>query len=157
MINEPTIELLIKKIKESRYKATSPTFPICKGFGNTKEEAIDHLCNSISNFIQKTAKHFLKTTLHTSDYSEVITDPNNTDTLQHRIIDLNPTNNSKTPTQKIFIKSIDQNLSSLMDRVPANTLQPKSNMPQFKELLTDPSALTNQDNPLIFGIHLCLN
>ena len=29
-------ELIIVKQKNNRYKATAPSFPHCKGFGNTK-------------------------------------------------------------------------------------------------------------------------
>ncbi len=41
--------------QKTRFKAVSPTFPECKGFGKSEDEAVSKLCKSISKFISQVA------------------------------------------------------------------------------------------------------
>jgi hypothetical protein len=58
--------------KRSRYIATSPLFPTCKGLGVTEALALRQLSNSIGRFIAKTTADALNEVLVSEDYTELI-------------------------------------------------------------------------------------
>ncbi len=151
-LSDIDFELIIEKSKKDRYKAISPVFPNCKGFGNTKEEAIAKLCTSISNFIKKATHSFLESHLLSNNYTEIVTDPSKRATFQHRVISLSPTANKPT-NKKIFLQSIDELINSI------NTTN-KSTEPSILELLNKNETVSTEPKEKddhIFGINLCLN
>tara|TARA_B100001094_G_C17767102_1_gene593203 strand:+ start:213 stop:668 length:456 start_codon:yes stop_codon:yes gene_type:complete len=140
-------ELIIVKQKNNRYKATAPSFPHCKGFGNTKKEAITKLCSSIANFIKESTQDFLKLHLLSNNYTEVITDPNNKEDFQHRIINVGTKSN--IVDHRIFLKSINPMLNSI------NISNDDSDSFDLFNLVNGANPQENDD--LILGINVCLN
>tara|TARA_B100001989_G_C24538783_1_gene466234 strand:- start:330 stop:779 length:450 start_codon:yes stop_codon:yes gene_type:complete len=139
-------ELLINKTKKNRYKATTPLFPQCKGFGDTDNEAIEKLCNSISKFIQKKTHTYLQQNLLTKDYSKIITDLNQTDSFQHRVINLSA--QVGTPIKKVYIKSFGDILGN-------TTTEQEFEPSSFNETFMNNTPPKNDDS--ILGISVCLN
>ena len=45
MFNKDNLELILEKYKGDSFKATTPSFPVCKGIGYSENDAIDKLCN----------------------------------------------------------------------------------------------------------------
>jgi hypothetical protein len=150
-LNDIDFELIIEKYKTTKFKATTPLFPKCKGIGDTKNEAITKLSNSISNFFKRTIDSYLKINLITDNYAEVITDPEEKDNFQHRIVTLGK--NKEKQTQKVFLKSIYNHLEKSYDK---NELSLKlEELNKFKDFSFEKT--TNEKDDLIFGINLCLN
>ena len=150
-MNNIDFELIIEKYRKTKFKAKSPLFPQCKGTGETKDEAITNLCKSISNFIKKTTQSYLTMSLLTDKYSEVITDPEDKESFQHRIIPLGTSKTNKS--QKVFLKSIYNVLNKFSENQNLNTRF--EDMEQFKQLSFENKK--NEKDDLIFGINLCLN
>ncbi len=150
--NDTHFELIIVKQKNNRYKATSPSFPYCKGFGDSKDNAVNQLCNSISNYVKAHLKSFLVNHLSNKEnYNEVITDLNNKDTFNHHIISIN--NRLKFKERGVFLKSIN---------TIANQFQSLSNhdshFPFKIDGLSNFSEKNSEENDdMILGIQLCLN
>ena len=144
-------ELLIQKQKNDRFKATTPAFPHCKGFGATKQEAITKLCNSIGNFLKESTQDFLKLHLLGNNYTEVITDPNNNDDFEHRIISIG--GKSNIVDHRVFLKSLSSMIDSL--NIPYATDHSSNDSFNIKDFISEGSPQENDD--LILGINLCLN
>jgi hypothetical protein len=82
------LEIIVTKEDTDRYKATTPTFPKCKGFGANKDEAISKLSRSIgSHLARKTTKNIEKL-LKSRAYTEVITNPSSKSSDQHLVFSL---------------------------------------------------------------------
>ena len=144
-------ELIITKQKNNRYKATAPSFPHCKGFGNTKKESISKLCSSIANFIKESTHDFLKLHLLSNNYTEVITDPNNNDDFQHRIINIGT--KSQIVDHRIFLKSINSMLNPIHFSKEDEDMV--SDHFSLENLINNNDPQGNDD--LILGINVCLN
>lgn len=150
-INDIDFEIIIEKYDNTKYKATTPFFPKCKGIAETKTEAILKLSTSISNFFKRSVDSYLKTNLITENYAEVITDPTSKEDFQHRIITLGKNKNKQN--QKVFLKSI-QNLIS--KQTQADELNFNFNeLNKVKDFSLENKK--NEKDDLIFGINLCLN
>lgn len=149
--NDIDFELIIEKYEDTKFKATTPFFPKCKGIGTTKNEAILKLSSSISNFFKRSVDSYLKTHLITENYAEIITDPNNKEDFQHRIITLGKNKNKQH--QKVFLKSIQDLVNT-----QAHSNELDFNFNEFNKIKD--FSLENKKNEkddLIFGINLCLN
>ena len=144
-------ELIIQKQKNNRFKALAPAFPHCKGFGATKQEAISKLCNSIGNFLKESTQDFLKSHLLSNNYTEVITDPNNNDDFEHRIISLG--GKSNIVDHRVFLKSLSSMIDSL--NIPHVADHSANDSFSIKDFISEGSPRENDD--LILGINLCLN
>lgn len=142
------LELLIEKNNKKEFIAKCPMFPKCKGIDLNKEDAINKLCSSITRYISKTTSRFLKEKLLSNNYSEIIINPNKSDTFQHRVIDLLPKTN--TNNHQVFLKSLKE-LSITKDDIKTNTVDSLEN--HVKSLLKQ----TNNTDDQIFGISLCMN
>ena len=101
-------ELIIKKNKDNKFIAKCPLFPKCKGIAENEDLAIKKLCNSISYYISKSTNSFFQSRFLSNDFSEVITNPTDKKTLQHRVIDLVP--RSESNQLNIFLSKISQDL-----------------------------------------------
>jgi predicted RNase H-like HicB family nuclease len=144
-------ELIINKQKNDRYKAASPSFPQCKGFGNTKQEAIEKLCNSISNYVKHSTQSFLKKHLMSNNYTEVITDPNNQNDFQHRIVNFNT--NKNVLDHRVFLKSLNSMLQTV--RNSGSNVRDLYDLEGYHDFDFNNNSHENDD--LILGITLCLN
>jgi hypothetical protein len=143
---EKHFELILERVDDLHFKATTPMFPKCKGFGFNKEEAIDKLCNSISSFIARSSKKFLKNILQHQNYSELITDPSKKESFQHRIINLNK---STKYSEQVFFKLLS--VEDLMkDGSGYSSTEVKRAFPGF---------LNKYDGGAdhIIRVHLCMN
>ncbi|RAP28002.1 hypothetical protein DID78_05520 [Candidatus Marinamargulisbacteria bacterium SCGC AG-343-D04] len=156
MINKDSIELIIEKQSGNTFKATTPSFPICKGIGETKDDAINKLCNSITYFISKTTKHFLKTKLLSKDYSEIVVNPEKKEDFQHRVI---PLMNSSTQTnhKQVFLKSIESLFDSYISGTSHSENPTESALDSIESLFNQTQPSSKEPDNLMFGINLCLN
>ena len=67
------IEVIITK-RNKTYLATCDVFPNCKGVAETQEEALIKLSKAIGKFIGSVATETFKSTLNSSNYTEVLLD-----------------------------------------------------------------------------------
>lgn len=70
------IEVIITHL-DDHYKAVSPAFPRCKGLGETREQALQNLAQSIGNAIGRLAKASLKSLFLSGDFSSITVDGSN--------------------------------------------------------------------------------
>ena len=145
------LELIIEQNNEDDFQAKCPLFPKCKGRGVNKDEAIKKLCKSISTYISKKTSSFIQEKLLSKNYSEIVVDPNEKDSFQHRIINLTQGSKDKN-SHKVFLKSLNQ--FSNLDINTSNSLH-KLNFDSnhLEQIDTD----LEEDDNLLFGISLCLN
>ena len=90
---------------------------------------------------------FLKLHLLSNNYTEVITDPNNKEDFQHRIINVGT--KSQIVDHRIFLKSINPMLNSI------NISNDDSDSFDLFNLVNGANPQENDD--LILGINVCLN
>lgn len=153
MFNKDNLELILEKHKGNAFKATTPSFPVCKGIGLSENDAIEKLCNSIAYFISKTTKNMLKTKLTNKNYCEIITNPVKSKEFQHRIYNLNESN-KMCNSKKIYLKSIEDHLESLFSDSHHSEEELEKKLKELGSFLT--GQINESDNTL-FGINLCLN
>tara|TARA_A100001015_G_scaffold316610_1_gene431372 strand:- start:71 stop:523 length:453 start_codon:yes stop_codon:yes gene_type:complete len=148
------LELIIEQNNEEDFQAKCPLFPKCKGRGVNKDEAIKKLCKSISSFISKQTSSFIQEKLLSKNYSEIVIDPSNKDTFQHRVINLMQDSKNKN-SHKVFLKS----LKPFSDNdVFGNFSSSKFNFDHSNvERLMDELEEEEDEDNLLFGISLCLN
>ena len=79
------LELVIQLSESGVFKATTPLFPTCKGCAETQEVAVEKLISSISGHISRSVKLHLKARFSQEKFSNVVTDPENHISLQHRV------------------------------------------------------------------------
>ena len=60
--------------QKTRFKAVSPTFPECKGFGKSEDEAVEKLCKSISKFISQIAGNLVESVIREATHPTPITE-----------------------------------------------------------------------------------
>ena len=65
------LEIKIKRIGE-KYKATCQLFPGCKGIGETEDEALKKLTQSIGRFLGKVTSKMMTEVIDNEDYTEII-------------------------------------------------------------------------------------
>ena len=140
-------ELIIQKQKDNLYKVTTPLFPTCKGIGETRDDGIKKLCKSISSFIRKMTNQYLESHLLRQDYSEVVTDINQSDSFQHRVVHIpHKLNSSK---RRVYLKQLDSLINS--DGVSYDSFK-------SSELSIDYNKNNRANNDdTILGINVCLN
>lgn len=167
MYSDFNIEIIITKTDGS-FKASCPTFPHCKGIGDTKEIALDHLSENISTYIAKTSKTYLRSLFKSSDYSEVILDPKEKETFEHRIFDPEAAKKTFKKNVLIKLKSIQyadlpvdnsaQDLEVAITEMFQKELSEEERQTEtgFTTLLNDPVVQKKLDG-FLFGIPLCLN
>ncbi len=109
------------------------------------------MCSSIANFIKESTHDFLKLHLLSNNYTEVITDPNNNDDFQHRIINIGT--KSQIVDHRIFLKSINSMLNPItFSKEDDDMLSDHFNLENF---IDNNNQQGNDD--LILGINVCLN
>ena len=92
-----------------------------------------------------------ETTLLSNNYTEVITDPNNNDDFQHRIINIGT--KSQIVDHRIFLKSINSMLNPItFSKEDDDMLSDHFNLENF---IDNNNQQENDD--LILGINVCLN
>ena len=155
MNSEANLEVLITQ-KGSRFKAVCSSFPDCKGFGDTKEEALERLSKSISTFIGKISHSMFKNLLSSQKYSSVFSSkdaPN----IDHRIFKLRAPEKPST-NKDIFCKlpPIESPLSAPEPQFGQDIRQlfQEPSLPTFNDM-TD--ILPTEEDDLLFGISLSLN
>lgn len=159
------IEIILTKI-DDKYRATSPSFPRCKGIAESKKEAISKLTRSISNHIARKAKKQLDTILSSKSYSEVITNPKPENTDQHLVFNL--IEDQSTAKQEVFFK-LDDLQSFLQTNSPFQTKEKEDVISTGSTISIDPpstmntplntplSELSGPDKNLLYGIQFSLN
>jgi hypothetical protein len=170
--NKEHIEVIITK-KDLTFTASSPAYPKCRGIGETEKDALLKLGNSIGNFIGRVTKNHIKTILSGNDFSEVIVDPSDKKSIQHRVFSLN----TDTPPKKkeILVKvnplhvpnspKISKKIFSELDKevttsdIIHETSQVLVSKESFINLLYSeaPTLLTDKEEDFGFGIPICLN
>ena len=140
-------ELIIQKQDDSLFKVTTPLFPTCKGVGETKQDAIKKLCKSISLFIKKMTNQYLESHLLKQDYSEIITDINQSDTFQHRVVHIPYKSNSSK--KRVYLKQLDSLINS--NGVSYDSFKSSELSIDYKKH----NHANNDDT--ILGINVCLN
>jgi predicted RNase H-like HicB family nuclease len=155
---------IVITVKKSRYKATSPAFPNCKGFGNTEKEAIEKLTKSISKHISGITENMLNKVLLSDTYTEIVLDSSKNNHEERRVFNLdqlqfaiqNVDIKSKTPFDPILkhpkfterdIKDLLPSLSQDMDIFDANNYMPYSNV----------NSQNNYHDGILFGFSVSLN
>lgn len=83
MVYSNMFEILIT-FENSKFRAESPLFPSCCGFGLTESEAVDSLINEISNFVAGDIKKRLKKELLTKDFEVVVSHLDEDGSFEHR-------------------------------------------------------------------------
>ncbi|MDC0036750.1 hypothetical protein OAJ27_00720 [bacterium] len=149
IFNDTDVEVIINKLKDDSFNATTPMFPNCKGCGETTEEALEKLSKSISRFIQKTTKDYLSQRFTSSSYSNVVTrvnDKNNN--MQHRVY--HQEDKKKFKQKNIYLESLQEILDEVSD---TTKIQARDKSPF--DLFVDKTK--GSDSPPILGISLCLN
>ena len=94
------IEVILTK-EGPRFRATTPTFPKCKGIGSDKEEAIIKLSRSIGNYLARKTTKSIEKILTSKTYSEVITTPSSASSDQHMVFSLYET--TPVAKQDVFV------------------------------------------------------
>jgi hypothetical protein len=61
--------------QKTRFKAICPTFPECKGFGKSEDEAVKKLCKSISKFISQVAGSLVENVIREATKPTPIPEP----------------------------------------------------------------------------------
>lgn len=145
------LELIIEQNSDNVFQAKCPLFPKCKGIDEDKDVAIEKLCKSISGYISRQTSSFIKEKLLSKNYTEVVVDPNNKGTFQHRVINLTKDSKDKN-THKVFLKSLSQ-ISNI--ELVNNTFSSKFNFDS--ESVEQLESDIEEDDQLLFGISLCLN
>ena len=106
----------ISVTEDGVWKATTSSFPDCKGLGQTESEAIDKLVTSITRCISKRTKQYLGKMLQSKHYTQVILDTTKTKKSHKRLFPLDGTFNHLS---KLFFVKV-KNLSHLNSEKPAD-------------------------------------
>ena len=115
--------------EKNTWIAKTPSFPKCKGSGETESEAIDKLVNSITRFISKRTKQYLGDMLHSKQYTQVILD-SSTDSKTHKR--LFPLDGGFSNLSKMFFVKV-KDLSNIKDAKPADIKQSDMSMMDFTQ------------------------
>ncbi len=159
------LEVIITKDTD-RFKAASPSFPKCKGFGASKEEAITKLSRSIGNHLARKTSKSLEKILHSKAYSEVITNPSSNTPDQHLVFSLYE--NQPVAKQDVFVKLDElqsffgsQNSStSTVATIPSQdilTTGPTMSMDPNPNFGTSSLSEIRSGESLLYGIQFSLN
>jgi len=90
MSQQKEFEVKISKT-EKGYRALSPVFPNCRGFGKTQAGALKSLSKSIGDFIGKMVEKNMNDTMNSQSYTDIINDPINKGNDIKRLYDLRKT------------------------------------------------------------------
>lgn len=167
---DQNLEVIITK-EDDHFKAETPSFPKCKGIGATEEIALEKLSVSIGNFIGRVARKQFKGILSNKNFTEIVIDPKDKTSLQHRLFPLRPEEKKKRPdlivkfnplsiastkeSEDSLLNEIEELLSS-SDVLESSSLltKPRPSQPLFSE---SPTIITERDGSIGFGIPICLN
>ena len=161
---EPSIslEVLITK-KEGAFLATCPSFPKCKGAGETELLALEKLSSSIGRAIGRSTSTVLKKAFLSDNYAQIITTPDNKST-QHRIFKLpahqaqNDHNVPEKSEKEIYFK-----FDNLIQKKQASPLEAREILSYIESTnpdsnhshTSDPSQLKSLE--FLLGVKLSLN
>ena len=155
--SEPYIEVIISRTRQ-RYKATCPAFPNCKGFGDSKEVALEKLGKSIAKHIGGVVNNSVQSLFKKNQYSEIIADPTQKKKHEHRVYSVN--NSSKNIDNNILFKFSNDILPKTHQ--PKQGFNPDYSMDLIEEMNSPlspftPIEQTESQDEFLFGIPFCLN
>lgn len=138
------LEVSVKLVK-TRYLAVCSAFPACKGYGKTRDAAIQSLSRSISSHISKIAKSSIEKLLTSDAYTEVVLDGSSKEDSKTLIYSLDPQNLS-------FQKQLSLKLDTV--NVPGNVKKEASPSMQTLFGFQDDLNSINPNDPLTSSVGL---
>jgi predicted RNase H-like HicB family nuclease len=99
------LEVIITKLENLEYKASSNLFPRCVGQGKTEKEALKKLSSAISRFIAKNLKVTLEQTLCSDNYTQIILNTTEKEKKEHRVFSFDQLYKSMSKQVSLKIKS----------------------------------------------------
>ena len=165
------LEVIITK-KDNVFKAECPSFPRCKGIGETEEKALDKLSNSIGNYIGRASKKQFNEILTGKNYTEIVVDPKDRDSFQHRLFSVVPEEKKKPnvlvkfdalsvtnskDAEDSLLNEIEELLSSSAETAESSSSLLTKQRPQSPLFSESPTIITERDGSIGFGIPICLN
>jgi predicted RNase H-like HicB family nuclease len=133
------LEVIIKQDNKS-FVASCPSFPKCKGLGDTKDVALEKLSQSIGRVIGKMAKSAIQGVLTSDNYTEIIFDATQKVCEQRRIFSLY---SGLLPMQRGILFKVSE-LSSL---VPQETTEEEpKNVQNLNLFQTEKETLSQKLN-----------
>jgi predicted RNase H-like HicB family nuclease len=155
------LEIVITN-KESKYKATSPSFPKCKGFGTTEKEAIQKLSKSISRHISNITNDILKSILLSDSYTEIILDTSKKNKEHRRVFNLDPFNRILSAGSLSGISPDQMSMITKDNKKDIKDFFQQKEMDFFGQessfaFLDDPVSNNNSQDGFVFGFPVSLN
>jgi len=170
--NDQYLEVIITK-DSGLYKASTPTFPTCKGLGEDEQEALKKLAMSIGRLIGRLSREHMHSVFSQSNYTEVIVDPDKKDVFQHRVYDINPKSDINKKNVLVKFKPYDSIQEGTQKEQLVSDIENmlNSNEPQMDGPYVNPSedspirlvspesaaSVSEQEDGFVFGIPICLN
>jgi hypothetical protein len=163
------LEVIIT-FKHAQYEAKCPSYPHCKGLGESKVEAMHKLTDSISRQVQRSTKKELTSLFKTSRFSNVLNLSENSKDQEHRIYPIDESSGSsclkdihlkfhELPEMKYFPdKSLKTpSVNDFFEALKSETL-PLSDLPLKESSISILDApFKTRDDGFIFGVPLSLN